>query len=85
MHKLKFSMKSFTFSYLTYDLTDSLFMRYFRERKLILNLLYYYVSFDVHVQVKTSTHTSTSYPLVDINNCSFKVLVILLVGKLLEL
>ena len=85
MHKLKFSMKSFTFSYLTYDLTDSLFMRYFRERKLILNLLYYYVSFDVQVQVKTSTHTSTSYPLVDINNCSFKVLVILLVGKLLEL
>ena len=53
-------MKSFTFSYLTYDLTDSLFMRYFRERKLILNLPYYYVSFDVQVQVKTSTHTSTS-------------------------
>ena len=38
-HKLKFSMKSFTFSYLTCDLTDSLFMRYFKERKLIQNLL----------------------------------------------
>ena len=46
-------------------------MRYFRERKLIQNLLYihklinfdfqyYYVSFDVQVQDKTSTHTSTS-------------------------
>ena len=32
-------MKSFTFSYLTCDLTDSLFMRYFKERKLIQNLL----------------------------------------------
>ena len=38
-HKLKFPMKSWTFSYSTFDLTDSLFMRYFTKRKLIQNLL----------------------------------------------
>ena len=32
-------MKSLTFSYLTCDLSDSLFMRYFRKKKLIQNLL----------------------------------------------
>ena len=32
-------MKSWTFSYSTFDLTDSLFMRYFTKRKLIQNLL----------------------------------------------
>ena len=80
-------MKSWTFSYSTFDLTDSLFMRYFTKRKLIQNLLftklikfdfqYLYVSLDVQVK----------YPLtsVDISYCSFKELVLLLVGKLLEL
>ena len=62
-------------------------MRYFTKRKLIQNLLftklikfdfqYLYVSLDVQVK----------YPLtsVDISYCSFKELVLLLVGKLLEL
>ena len=80
-------MKSWTFSYSTFDLTASLFMRYFTKRKLIQNLLftklikfdfqYLYVSLDVQVK----------YPLtsVDISYCSFKELVLLLVGKLLEL
>ena len=88
-------MKSLTFSYSTCDLTDPLFMRYFRKRDLIQNLLstklfkfdfqYHYVSLDAQVQFRTSTFTSTNQPLVDINYCSFKVLVLLLVSKLLEL
>ena len=86
-HKLKFSMKSWTFSYSTFDLTDSLFMRYFTKRKLIQNLLftklikfdfqYLYVSLDVQVKYQLTS--------VDISYCSFKELILLLVGKLLEL
>ena len=80
-------MKSWTFSYSTFDLTDSLFMRYFTKRKLIQNLLftklikfdfqYLYVSLDVQVNFQLTS--------VDISYCSFKELVLLLVGKLLEL
>ena len=80
-------MKSWTFSYSTFDLTDSLFMRYFTKRKLIRNLLftklikfdfqYLYVSLDVQVNFQLTS--------VDISYCSFKELVLLLVGKLLEL
>ena len=80
-------MKSWTFSYSTFDLTDSLFMRYFTKRKLIQNLLftklikfdfqYLYVSLDVQVKYQLTS--------VDISYFSFKELVLLLVGKLLEL
>ena len=80
-------MKSWTFSYSTFDLTDSLFMRYFTKRKLIQNLLftklikfdfqYLYVSLDVLVKYQLTS--------VDISYFSFKELVLLLVGKLLEL
>ena len=80
-------MKSWTFSYSTFDLTDSLFMRYFTKRKLIQNLLftklikfdfqYLYVSLDVQVKYQLTS--------LDISYCSFQELVLLLVGKLLEL